>query len=99
MERIIKGDSDNILEDMVKSGEKFDLILTEILDPFLGSGTTGVCCEKLNSQGHQIQWLGIELEQKWIDIANERLEKNLQNFYMNDNNQLLLCSIYNSRKK
>ena len=45
-----------------------------ILDPFHGSGTLGVCCEKLNAQGHHIKWLGIELEQKWCDIANNRLE-------------------------
>lgn len=44
-----------------------------ILDPFHGSGTLGVCCEKLNKQGHEISWLGIELEHKWCDIANERL--------------------------
>ena len=44
-----------------------------ILDPFHGSGTLGVCCEKLNKQGHEISWLGIELEHKWCDIAAERL--------------------------
>lgn len=44
-----------------------------ILDPFLGSGTLGVCCEKLNRQGHQIKWTGIELEKKWCDIAQDRL--------------------------
>lgn len=46
-----------------------------ILDPFLGSGTLGVCCEKLNRQGHKIKWIGIELEKSWCDIANERLSK------------------------
>lgn len=44
-----------------------------ILDPFGGSGTLGVCCEKLNQQGHKITWLSIELEKKWIDISYERL--------------------------
>ena len=44
-----------------------------ILDPFHGSGTLGVCCEKLNKQGHKIKWIGIELEQQWCDIANDRL--------------------------
>ena len=38
-----------------------------------GSGTLGVCCEKLNKQGHKIRWIGIELEQKWCDVAQERL--------------------------
>lgn len=46
-----------------------------ILDPFHGSGTLGVCCEQLNLLGNEIEWTGIELEQKWCDIANERLEK------------------------
>ncbi|MDD2489306.1 MAG: site-specific DNA-methyltransferase [Bacteroidales bacterium] len=46
-----------------------------ILDPFHGSGTLGVCCEKLNRQGHKIKWVGIELEQRWCDIAEERLKK------------------------
>lgn len=44
-----------------------------ILDPFHGSGTLGVCCEKLNKDGHDIQWTGIEIEKKWCDIAQERL--------------------------
>ena len=46
-----------------------------ILDPFLGSGTLGVCCEKLNKAGHNIQWTGIELEKKWCDIARKRLSE------------------------
>lgn len=46
-----------------------------ILDPFHGSGTLGVCCEKLNKQGHHIRWIGIELEKKWCDIATERLKR------------------------
>ena len=46
-----------------------------ILDPFHGSGTLGVCCEQLNLLGNEIEWTGIELEQKWCDITNERLEK------------------------
>lgn len=46
-----------------------------ILDPFLGSGTLGVCCEKLNRQGHEIEWLGIELEEKWCEVARERLQR------------------------
>lgn len=44
-----------------------------ILDPFHGSGTLGVCCEKLNAEGHNIKWIGIELEQRWCDVAEERL--------------------------
>lgn len=46
-----------------------------ILDPFHGSGTLGACCEKLNAQGHKISWLGIELERKWCDVAEQRIEE------------------------
>lgn len=46
-----------------------------ILDPFHGSGTLGVCCEKLNKIGHSIEWTGIELERHWCDIAETRLAK------------------------
>lgn len=45
-----------------------------ILDPFHGSGTLGVCCEKLNKEGHKIRWIGIELEERWVNITNERLK-------------------------
>lgn len=45
-----------------------------ILDPFHGSGTLGVCCEKLNKKGNKISWIGIELEKKWCDIAENRLK-------------------------
>jgi DNA modification methylase len=46
-----------------------------ILDPFHGSGTLGVCCEMLNHEGNHISWVGIELEKKWCDVAQERLDK------------------------
>ena len=46
-----------------------------ILDPFHGSGTLGVCCEKLNKDGHKIRWIGIELERHWCDVAEERIKK------------------------
>ncbi|WP_252225479.1 site-specific DNA-methyltransferase [Clostridium sp. ZBS2] len=46
-----------------------------ILDPFHGSGTLGVCCEKLNREGHNIKWIGIELEEKWVEISEERIAK------------------------
>ncbi len=44
-----------------------------ILDPFHGAGTLGVCCEKLNREGHNISWIGIEIEKRWCDIAQMRL--------------------------
>lgn len=41
-----------------------------ILDPFMGSGTTGVACAKLGRK-----FIGIELEPKYFDIACERIQK------------------------
>lgn len=39
-----------------------------ILDPFMGTGTTGVICNRLN-----INFTGIELKQEYFDIAKKRL--------------------------
>jgi len=39
-----------------------------ILDPFMGSGTTGVACANLNRK-----FIGIEIEEKYFDIACERI--------------------------
>lgn len=41
-----------------------------ILDPFMGSGTTGVACAKLGRK-----FIGIELEEKYFDIACERIQR------------------------
>lgn len=41
-----------------------------ILDPFMGSGTTGVACVKLGRK-----FIGIELEPKYFDIACKRIEQ------------------------
>jgi site-specific DNA-methyltransferase (adenine-specific) len=40
-----------------------------VLDPFMGSGTTGVACMQLDRQ-----FIGIEIEPKYFDIACERIE-------------------------
>lgn len=41
-----------------------------ILDPFAGSGTTGVACVKLGRK-----FIGIEIEPRYFDIACRRIEK------------------------
>ena len=41
-----------------------------IVDPFMGSGTTGVACMNLNRK-----FIGIEKEEKYFNIAEERIEK------------------------
>jgi site-specific DNA-methyltransferase (adenine-specific) len=40
-----------------------------VLDPFMGSGTTGVACAKLERR-----FVGIELEPRYFDIACRRIE-------------------------
>jgi site-specific DNA-methyltransferase (adenine-specific) len=41
-----------------------------VLDPFMGSGTTAVACKQL-----QRNFIGFELSQKYVDIANKRLQQ------------------------
>jgi DNA modification methylase len=41
-----------------------------VLDPFMGSGTTGVACAQLGKQ-----FTGIERERKYFDIACERISR------------------------
>lgn len=41
-----------------------------VLDPFMGSGTTGVACARMDRK-----FIGIELERKYFDIACERIAK------------------------
>lgn len=44
-----------------------------ILDPFIGSGSTGVACLNLNRK-----FIGIELDDKYFEIAKERIVTNKQ---------------------
>jgi site-specific DNA-methyltransferase (adenine-specific) len=41
-----------------------------VLDPFMGSGTTGVACAQLGKA-----FTGIERERKYFDIACERISR------------------------
>ena len=41
-----------------------------ILDPYFGSGTTAIACERLNRR-----WIGIEIEEKYCEISAKRIEK------------------------
>lgn len=40
-----------------------------VLDPFMGSGTTGVACAKMGRK-----FIGVEIERKYFDIACRRIE-------------------------
>ena len=55
----------NIIEKLVKNSTK---IGATVLDPFMGSGTTGVACKNLNRN-----FIGIELDKKYFDIAEKRI--------------------------
>lgn len=41
-----------------------------VLDCFMGSGTTAVACQETNRQ-----FIGFEIEPKWVKVANDRLNK------------------------
>lgn len=40
-----------------------------ILDPFMGSGTTGVACAELGRK-----FIGIEIEPEYFELAQERIK-------------------------
>ena len=55
----------DITEKVIKNSSKENDI---ILDPFMGSGTTGVACKQLNRN-----FIGIELLEEYFNIAKERI--------------------------
>lgn len=55
----------SMLEDFVN--QHTDVGMT-VLDPFMGSGTTGVACRNTNRK-----FIGIELDSGYFDIAKERI--------------------------
>ena len=44
-----------------------------VLDPFLGSGTTAIACQKLNRK-----WIGIEKEEEYVKICEARIKPFLE---------------------
>lgn len=56
-----------VMEWIVNRGSMPDEI---VFDPFMGSGTTGVACAKLNRQ-----FIGIELDTQYFNIASERIKQ------------------------
>ena len=67
-----------LLELLIKSSSNEGDI---ILDPFCGTGTTCVAAEKLNRQ-----WIGIDVAEKAEDIILERLNKEIWNWALLNNN-------------
>jgi len=57
---------------MIKQVNVFSRENDTILDPFLGSGTIAIACIKTNRN-----FIGIEKEPKYVEIANKRIEEEL----------------------
>ena len=77
---IIESQIDERLHPTQKPIRLFNILLRDfsnegdiILDPFLGSGTTAIAAISTKRQ-----WIGIEREQAYCDIANKRIEQHLQ---------------------
>lgn len=56
----------DITERIIRNSSNEDSI---VLDPFMGSGTTGVACVRLGRP-----FIGIEINKEYYDIAKERIE-------------------------
>ncbi len=57
----------NIIQTLIKNSSKENDI---VLDCFMGSGTTAVACQETGRQ-----FIGFEIEPKWVKVANDRLNK------------------------
>ena len=40
-----------------------------VIDPFMGSGTTGIACNHLG-----LDFVGLEIDKKYFDIADDRIK-------------------------
>jgi site-specific DNA-methyltransferase (adenine-specific) len=59
----------DLIKEFILDSTKEDMV---VLDPFMGSGTTAVACKQLKRN-----FIGIEISQKYCDIANQRLRQNI----------------------
>ena len=64
----------NLLEPMIKAGCPPDGV---VFDPFIGSGTVGIVAEKFNRK-----WIGIELNEEFIELAEKRIHKEAAQGYL-----------------
>ena len=64
-----------LIEDFLKISSKEEDV---ILDPFAGSGTTAIACIKTNRN-----FIGIEKDEGYFNLANERINKELNNLRLN----------------
>ena len=66
----------NIIENLVINSSKENEV---VLDCFMGSGTTGVACKKLNRE-----FIGIEINKDYFNIAKKRIESIDNNVALDD---------------
>lgn len=78
--RKIKGEDGNNLHDTEKPVELMEILVKQsskegdwVMDPFLGIGATAIACKKNNRN-----FIGIEIDEKYANIAKERLNNALQ---------------------
>jgi site-specific DNA-methyltransferase (adenine-specific) len=76
--RKIKDEKGKNLHDTEKPVELMKILIENssdekdiVLDPFMGIGTTGIACKETNRN-----FIGIEIDEKYFNIAKERIENN-----------------------
>lgn len=65
-------------------GIKNDML---VYDPFIGSGSTALACLSLN-----IDYIGTEIDSKYIDIAEKNIEERKRELYQKKNNLLTMLN-------
>lgn len=72
-----KDEEGNNLHDTEKPVELMEILISNsskvndiVLDPFMGIGSAGIACKKLNRD-----FIGIELDEKYFNLAKERINK------------------------
>ena len=50
-----------------------------VIDPFIGSGTTAIASIQLNRD-----WIGIEKDKCYIDLANKRIDNHKKNIKLKE---------------
>ena len=79
-EERIMGENGRAVHPTQKPEKLLEIIITAssdvgdiVLDPFFGTGTTGVVAQRLKRK-----WIGIEINERYIKIAEERINKEKQ---------------------
>lgn len=62
--------------------QHFSKVGDTVLDPFMGSGTTGVACKQLNRN-----FIGMEINEDYLKLSKERIDKS-SSFYIANNTEI-----------